>query len=69
MVPSGTSCVYVTLQEEDSTKAAQEHLRRRGIPVVLLTFKDTCALRRDGYIGESAMPLQDGKVFHEVRAG
>jgi uncharacterized protein (DUF58 family) len=62
-IPWGTSCIYFTFEEDESTRIAREHLRRRKIPVVFVTDDLLPGLRQE----DSAPGPSHEVSFEEVR--
>ena len=62
-VPSGTTCVYFSYEEDDAARAVKEYFRRRKTPVVFYTYKEILSLR-----GDKSDDTAHGGTGEEARA-
>jgi uncharacterized protein (DUF58 family) len=59
-LPWGTSCVYFTFEEHQSTRVVREYLKERRIPMVLITYDLLPVLTGTG--AADAGPLEEASV-------
>ena len=68
-IPWGTSCIYFTFRENDSTDAIKAHFKRRKVPLIPFTFERASALRRDACGNTHVHPSEEKTRPEEVMTG